>query len=426
MILRLPYGDGWWEEEVPALDDPFVLAPPGQPQSRPDEAQAIRRALENPVGSLRLRERVRPDATVAILVNDATRPSPTRLFLEAIGRELAMAGVPPENVSIVVATGAHRPSTREELATMLGEPLLARFRVVNHDARDPSTLVYCGETERGLPLWINRTVAEAGCRIATGTIAPHHSAGYSAGRKMILPGVAGEHSIRQYHSFPIQPPRPAHGWLEGNPAHEAALEAARRIGVDFILHAIPNPHGSGLLDVVAGDLATAHLAGCRICERACRAFFPFRADLTLCTPGGYPRDINLHQSQKALSVAELVTRPGGVITLVAECRAGIDGNFAGWLLAARTPQDVIEMYRREGWSESSGKAMMFARAVSRHTVILVTEAFDAPYLNRMFLQHAGTLNEALLRAREILGSDPKTIVIPRASGLIPLPGEPGA
>jgi nickel-dependent lactate racemase len=420
VIIQLPYGDTLWEEDVPGLDDAFVLKPPEELSPVSDLAQAVNQALESPLDSHRLRELIQPNDRVVVIISDATRPSPSRFLLDGIVKELERAGVPLQNVTIVVATGTHRPSTPEELVTMLGEEHLARFKVVNHDCHDSSGLLYLGDTERGVPVWINRTVAEATFRIATGAITPHHAAGYSGGRKAILPGVAGEPTVRRHHSFPIHPFQPAFGQIEGNPAHEEALQAAKMLGVDFIINAVPDPQGRGFLGIVAGDLVAAHLEGVRMCERACRAFFPFQVDLTICSPGGYPRDINLHQAQKALSVAEMVTRPGGVIILVAECREGTGSEFTQWLQEAQTPQEVIKRFQAKGWSASSGKAMMFARAATQHKVMLVSGAFSRDYLASLFLYKAESLKDAVTHAREILGPDPKTVVIPRASGLIPI------
>lgn len=420
MIIQLPYGDTLWEEDVPGLDDAFVLKPPEESDPVSDLTQAVSQALESPLGSHRLRDLVQPNDRLAVIISDATRSSPSRFFLDGIVRELERAGVPLQNVTIVVATGTHRPSTPGELVTMLGEEHLARFKVVNHDCRDSSGLLYLGETEQGLPVWINRIVAEATFRIATGAITPHHATGYSGGRKAILPGVAGEPTVRRHHSFPIHPFQPAFGWIEGNPAHEEALQAAKMLGVDFIINAVPDPQGRGFLGVVAGDLVAAHFAGVQMCERACRAFFPFQADLTICSPGGYPHDINLHQAQKALSVAEMATRPEGVIILVAECREEAGSKFVQWLQEARTPQEVIKRFQDDGWSASSGKAMMFARATAQYQVMLVSEVFSGDYLASLFLHKAESLKEAVAHAGEILGPDPKTMVIPRASGLIPV------
>jgi nickel-dependent lactate racemase len=420
MVIQFPYGDTLWEEDVPGLGDAFVLKPPENLEPVSGLTQAVSQALESSLGSHRLRDLVQPNDGIAVIISDATRSSPSRFFLDGIVTELEQAGVSLQNVTIVVATGTHRGSTREELVRMLGEEHLARFKVVSHDCHNRSALVYLGETKRGVPVWINRTVAEATFCIATGTITPHHVMGYSGGRKAILPGVAGELTVRWHHSFPIRPFQPAFGQMGGNPAHEEALQAAKMLGVDFIINAVPDPQSRGFLGIVAGDLVAAHLAGVQMCGRACRAFFPFQADLTICSPGGHPRDINLHQAQKALSVAEMVTRPGGVIILVAECRKGIGSEFAQWLQRARTPQEVIKKFQDDGWLASSGKAMMFARATTKHKVMLVSEAFSRDYLSSLFLHKAESLKEAMTFACEILGSDPKTVVIPRASGLIPV------
>jgi len=420
MIIQLPYGDILWEEDVPGLDDAFVPKPPEKMNPVSDLAQAVSQALESPLGSRRLRDLVQPNDRVAVIISDATRPSPSRFFLDGIVRELKGADTSLQNVTIVIATGIHRPSTPGELVTMLGEEHLARFKVVNHDCRDSSGLLCLGETEWGVPVWINRIVAEATFRIATGTITPHHITGYSGGRKAILPGVAGELTVRRHHSLPIRSLQPAFGQMEGNPAHEEALQAAKMLGVDFIINAVPDPQSRGFLGIVAGDLVAAHLSGVQICERACRAFFPFQADLTICSPGGYPRDINLHQAQKALSVAEMVTRAGGIIILVAECGEGTGSEFAQWLQGARTPQEVIKRFQDDGWFASSGKAMMFARATTQHKVMLVSEAFSTDYMAGLFLHKAESLKQAVTHACEILGPDPKTVVIPRASGLIPV------
>jgi nickel-dependent lactate racemase len=362
---------------------------------------------------------------LAVIISDATRPSPSRFFLDGIAKEMERAAVPFQNATVIVATGAHRASTPEELSTIIGSEHLARFSVECHDCRDPS-VIYLGETRRGVPVWINRTVVEASFRIATGVVTPHHSAGYSGGRKAILPGVAGELTIRRHHSFPIRPFHAALGHLQGNPAHEEALQAAEMVGVDFIINGVPDPSGKGVLGVVAGGLVTAHSAGVQLAKRAFQAPFPGRFDLTICSPGGHPRDINLHQAQKALITAELVTRPGGVIILVAECRNGAGSEFAQSLQGAQAPEQVIERFRADGWSASSGKAMMFARAALQCRVIVVSNAFDRDYLTSLFLHKAASLREAVADACQILGQDPKAVIVPYASGLVPVETPPGA
>ncbi len=420
MKIALPYGNTMWCEEVPAIDDAFILEPSTACPVLPDVSLAVSKALSAPVGSPRLSELVQPSDSVAIVVCDITRPSPSRHFLDGLVEELQLAGVPLEKVTVVVATGVHRASTQEELKAILGEKHLTQLKIVIHNAGDDALLVFRGETEQGVPIWINRVVSEASVRIVTSVVAPHQLAGFSGGPKLILPGVAGEESIRRFHSYPVRPTQPSQGQLTDNTTYKAALQAARIVGVHFSVHAVSDPHGRGYLGVYAGDLDLAHHACTSLSAQACQAHFPNYADLTICTPGGYPRDINLHQSQKALSVAELVTRRGGVIVLLAECRKGIDSHFARWLDMAETPQEVIDRFHLEGWSASSGKAEMFARAASHHRILVVSDAFDRATLANLFLEKATSLTEATEKAFSILGKESRVMLISRASGIIPV------
>lgn len=428
MLVRIPYGAGILEEEVPELEGAAVIEashylPQEDAGSSLSLYERIRLAVANPLHALRLRDQVRADDRIAIIVNDATRPCPTKEILDVVLEECAAAQITTDRVTVIIATGAHRAPTPEELDVLLGSHQ-ERLRVVAHDARDQASLVDFGEVGAGLPLLINREVAHATRRIIVSTVAPHHSAGFSGGRKMILPGVAGMASIRYYHSFPVQPRKPVLGMLAGNAAHEVALYAAQTVGVDFSINVVTAPGSGEVVAVTAGDLDKAHTAAAAQCARYTSVAVPTRADLTICSPGGYPRDINLHQAQKALSVAEMVTRQGGTIILVAECRKGIDGSFARWLQASRVPQEVIAQYAEEGWSESSGKAMMFARALTNHQIIVVSGNLSTSELAELFMHHRPSLRAAVKMARIALGKDEiQTNIIPYASSLIPLVGK---
>jgi nickel-dependent lactate racemase len=419
MLIEIPYGETRLTEEICEIADAKVIQYFGSLESIPNLGQAVINALRNPIGSERLSKLMQPNAKVAIIISDVTRKSPSKIFLDCLAEEFKQVGLPEENVTIVVANGTHRNNTIEELSSMVGVENLTRFKVINHNCLDEDNLVFIGETQGGVPIWINRSVAEASFRIATGVITPHHSAGYSGGRKAILPGVSGYQTVCRHHSYPIHPSLPVLGKMKDNPFHEEALQAAKLLGVNFILNAVPNPSGIGYLGIVAGDLEKAHEAGVDICQKASSVTYPYQADLTICSPGGFPRDINLHQAQKALSVAEMVTRKGGVIILIAECRKGVGSEFAKWLQIAKTPEEVIKRYHRQGWSESSSKAMMFARAALHYTIFLISNSFDKPYLESLFIHKADSIWIAIQNALEILGPNPKTLIIPYASGLIP-------
>ncbi len=416
--VSIPYGMSQLKWEMPVDGNHWLLSSRDLP-SVPNLAEAVRHALEQPIGAPRIRDAVQVGDRVAIVINDITRPAPSGIIVREIAKDLAVAGVEDSQVVILVATGTHRPNTRQELKEMLGEEIVERFLVVNHDCRDNNNLVHVGTTPGGTPVVINRLFAEASYRILTGVITPHPAAGYSGGRKSVIPGLAGLEALKRHHSFPIRPYHPAMGRLDDNPFHLEALAAAKTVGVDMIVNVVPNSKGQ-LVGVVAGDLELAHAAGVDICASMCRCVVPQQADIVITGPGGYPRDINLYQAQKAVSVAETIVKDGGTIILVAECSLGLsDDDFAGWLIEARSPHEVIQRFEIDGFGSGGHKAFMFARAAARCRVIVVTSYLLREQLGQMFMEQAQTLEEALEMAGKTGGDGRKVAVIPRAIHIIP-------
>ena len=228
MQVDLPYGASSLKVDVP--ENARVVIPEEMP-SLPDERAEIRRALDHPIGAASLSQLARGKSNAVIVINDITRPAPSELMLEELLQDLSQAGIKEDNVTVVIATGNHRPNDDEEIRQMIGRDLASRLRVVNHDCDNKSLLTDLGQTDTGLPVWINTLVASASFTIVTGLITPHHSAGYSGGRKSIMPGVAGLNTLNQHHSLPIRPYHPAFGWMKGNPFHEEAVKVdAHRAG----------------------------------------------------------------------------------------------------------------------------------------------------------------------------------------------------
>ncbi|HHW19215.1 MAG TPA: nickel-dependent lactate racemase [Firmicutes bacterium] len=418
--VEIPIGTTRVRANVPNL---LAVMRPKEVPCHPDPAGAVREALSRPIGTKPLSELARGKKTVAVIVNDITRPYPGGLLVREIARELNAAGIRDEYITLVVACGNHRPNTDEELRVMFGDEVCNRFRIVNHNAADESALKYLGTTDRGIPIYVNKIVADADLKIATGLITPHHAAGFSGGRKSILPGVSGLKTLNIHHSLPIRPYDPAMGWYDGNPFHEEALKAARMVGLDFIVNTIDNDKRE-VVAVVAGDVDLAHRAGVEICRKIWTVEVPRKADVVITSPGGYPRDCDLHQSQKALSCAEMVCREGGIIILCAEARDGI-GKFGNWLKEAKTPQEVIERYKREGYTaEASAKAFMYARAFVKHKVMITGCKVPPEELSQMFMHPKPDLDTAIGDALAELGTDASFIVIPYASDMIPLVRQP--
>jgi len=404
--------------DVPNLQQ--VLVPNDVPGVEGAEADSlIRHAIKNPIGTPPLSQIARGRRDAVIIINDITRPCPTKPMVEALLEQLEAAGMPKHKVLLVVATGNHRPATHSELEMMLGPELAGSLEVISHVCTDDDNMSFLGDTEGGVPIYINKRVVERDLKIATGLITPHHSAGFSGGRKSILPGVSGIRTLNKHHSYPIRPYEASMGWYsDDNAFHVESLRAARMLGVDFMVNTIDNERRQ-IVRCVAGDIDLAHRSGVETCRKIWEVPINAKADVVITSPGGFPRDIDMHQSQKAVSTAELAARKGAVIILVAECSDGI-GKFGNWLKDAKTPEEVIERYKREGYTkEASAKAFMYARAIVKHTLILVCSGVSSDTLQQMFIVPSPSVESAIQKALEIRGKDASFVVIPHASDIIP-------
>lgn len=415
MKVELPYGTESLSIELP--DHAHVVIPKELPGATDIRAE-IRRAIDNPIGTPLLTQLAAGKSDAVIVINDITRPAPSGIMLEELLQNLSLAGIEADRVTVVIATGNHRPNTSEEVKGMIGPGLASRLRVVNHDCDDSHNLTDLGHTDSGLPVWINSRVAGSAFKIVTGLITPHHGAGFSGGRKSVMPGVAGLKTLNQHHSLPIRPYHPAYGWMKGNAFHEEAVKVARMVGVDFILNVVKNSCGQ-VVAAVAGELEMAHEYGVSICQKSWQLDLPHRYDVVIVTPGGYPRDIDLHQSQKAMSTAEMVIAPGGDIVLLAECRDGI-GKYADWLKQAKTPREVITRFECEGFTKDhSSKAFMCARALEHYSVHLFCDGIAANEASQMFFKPAATAQAAIDAALAVKGPDARVLVLPQAVSCVP-------
>jgi nickel-dependent lactate racemase len=415
MRVTLPYGKTSVDIDAP---DGATVAHPRQLPPVPDVGAEIRRAMAEPIGSAPLREISSGKRDAVVVINDITRPAPSREMLAAILEELRLAGIPEAAVTVVIATGNHRPNTPEEISRMIGDDFARRLHVVNHACEDDNALTRVSAPGLEIPIRVNSHVAKASVRILTGLIAPHQAAGFSGGRKSLTPGVAALETIAKQHSFPIRPYDPAMGWMKGNPFHEVAITVARTVGIDFIVNVVKNCKGE-VVHAVAGGLEAAHEAGVAVCEQSWVMTFPQRYDVVIVTPGGFPRDIDLHQAQKAMSTAELVVAEDGVIVLLAECAEGI-GKFAAWLKGAKSPQDVIERFTREGFTrEHSSKAFMCARALAKYPVVAYCTGIRQDDLEAMFFRHARTPQDAVEAALAVKGGRASVLILPYAVDCVP-------
>lgn len=313
--VRLPYGKQLVSLSLP--ESGVVLSPTADP-SEPPGVSAIRSALNDPIGSPGLAEllaRRRPK-TVAITISDITRAVPNRVFMPEILRVLERAGIPADSVSIIVGTGMHRPSTPGEHEELLGPEILARYRVIDHVAEDPSTLVQVSDDPY---VAVNRLFAEADFRIVTGFIEPHFMAGYSGGRKGVCPALVDLQTIQRLHGYEtLADSRAKEGVLKGNPCHETALKVAREVGVDFLFNVAIN-RDKDIVGIYCGDLEEAHARGCQDVANWTSVTLDKQYDIVITSGGGYPLDQNFYQTVKGMCLALPALREGGKLLIVSSC-----------------------------------------------------------------------------------------------------------
>lgn len=392
---------------------------PKPTQGVSDVPGELLRAVQNPIGSRSLQEIARGKSSAAIVVNDITRPYPGREMVEVLAQLLNRAGIPDSGIRLIMAYGHHRDNTREELLGMFGSEILNRFEIVHHHAEDPGSLEFMGTTSMGIPVEVNKVFAQSEVKITTGCITPHQLAGFSGGRKSILPGISGMNALKKHHSFPIRPDHTSLGWLEGNPFHHQAVEAARIAGVDFILNSIDNAHRE-VISCVAGDLEEAYLRGVELCRRVWAADVTEKADIVIVSPGGYPRDFDLHQSQKALGCGEMLCKPGGSIILCAEMRDGA-GRPGAVLESADSPESVIARFRETGYTpQALSKAYMLARALHSFRIHVAGSTVPDAKLKAMFFSAHKTVDAAVQAAVREQGENASVLIVPYASDVLPI------
>jgi nickel-dependent lactate racemase len=422
----LPYGKTEICVRVPARNFLGSIEPKEKP-SVPDGGAEVARALKEPIASKRLGEIVKPESKVAIVVDDATRQSPSHVMISPLLEELNASGARNENVTIVFGCGTHRPVRREEVALLLGDDVISRVKSVSHDCK-AQDLVYVGTTQKhGTKVNLNRAFAEADVKILTGDVCFHYFAGYGGGRKSVLPGVSGEETIKHNHSMILEG-NARTGMLDGNPVHEDMVEAARMAEVDFILNVVANNKGE-IVKAFAGDLEQAFLEGVKIVDEMYRITVDRKADIVVVSPGGSPADMNLFQAYKAVDNALQVVKRGGVIVLIAECPEG-HGNqvFYEWMVKFGDLKTVEREIRRN-FVLGAYKAYYLLRALQNHQIILVSSTPDYYASNIFKLKTARAINDALNEAFNIAGRNAKVWTIPYGNCTFPevkAVEEPGA
>lgn len=396
---------------------------PSLPTPAASPTALVRQALAQPIGSPTLAQIIRPGESVVIVTSDITRYTGSEHYLPVLIEELNALGVADCEISVVIALGIHRPQSEAEHRKILG-PLFGRIAVHDHDCDNPAELVTLGTTSGGLEVSINRRVCAADRVIVTGTVGFHYFAGFGGGRKGLVPGVASRATCMATHFGVFNPPQiggkhplATTGVLEGNPVHEAILEAARLVKPDFLLNTVLSP-SKEILAVYCGELEATHLAACQLVEECYAVPLDEPADLAIVSCGGHPKDINFIQSHKALDYGVRALRPGGTLILLAACADGF-GNptFFDWFQY----QDLsaFEAALRERYEINGQTAHATLTKARNYRLILVSELTEVQ-TRTMGMEKAADLDAALKMAYEKLPAGPRTVIIPDGGTVLPV------
>ena len=419
--VKFFYAHTTYDLEVPD-DTPVLLSNVDKLASDKAGIDIVREAMENPIDSPRLCELAKGKPDCVIIISDHTRPVPSKDILPNMVRELR-EGNPDIKITLLVSTGFHRPTTVEELKNKLGDELYEEFKdhIVVHDAHNPETNEKVGVLPSGPDCIIDKVAVHTSLLISEGFIEPHFFAGFSGGRKSILPGVADAVTVMGNHcSKFIDHPCSRTGILDGNPMHEDMLAAARMAKLAYIVNVVIDENKKTVA-AFAGNFETAHRKGCDfIADYVCVK--PAPADIVITTNGGYPLDQNAYQSPKGMTAGEATVKDGGVIIMLASCSDGTGGDFFYHIIADEpTIEDAYQKVLATPQEETAPDqwcSQILARIVRKYTVIFVANPDQKEMIEGLKMTYAPDLDTAYRMAREIKGEDASLTCIPNGISVV--------
>ena len=377
------------------------------------EAELVKDALAHPIGSKTLRELAVGKKKVTLVTSDHTRAVPSKLTLPILLAEIR-AGNPDADITILIATGLHRPTTEAEQRRMFGDAIVDNEKIAVNNAFEPDDFVKVCDLPSGAEFFCNKIAVDCDLLVCEGFIEPHFFAGFSGGRKSILPGICNAATVNENHSYKaIASPYAATGVLEHNPIHEDMVYAARKVNVQFIMNVALNAEKK-VIAAFAGDLEQAHAEGVAF-VRSLAQCPSVEGDIVITSNGGYPLDQNLYQSPKAVATAEACCRDGGVIIMCASCCDGMGGTHFEKLIVRGTVDEIDSYLSTIPPKETIPEmwcAQIFSRILKKHKVILVTTYLDHEMVRKANMIPASSPDEALEMAYQMMGRDAEVVVIP--------------
>jgi len=404
MKISLNYGHDSMALDIPDKNYMGTLSPKDIREIE-DPINEVRRALSNPIGSKKLKKLVSSQDKVVILASDITRPSPSSVLLPLIIEELKEAGVSNNQITIVFGLGVHRKQTEEEKKRLVGEEVYNQVKCIDHDI---DNCVKIGITKRGNEVSVFKEVLKSDFIIVTGNLEFHYFAGYTGGAKAV--------AIANNHKHFLETGAKA-GLIKGNPVREEIEEIGEMVGIDFMVNAVLNSHKK-LVKVVAGEVTKAHREGTKDINNMFRVEIDDLADIVITSPGGFPKDIDLYQTHKAMENASLAVKKGGIIIVAGECRDGLgEVKFAQALNGELSPQELIEELKNN-FILGRHKASRVAKIHLDSEIYLVSNLVDEIKKN-LFIKSFNSLEEAFSEALKVQGEKAKVLVMPYGSSTLP-------
>lgn len=413
MNFEIKYGKGTAAFHLRQKNHMGMLLPKERKVDLVDEAE-VRHAMENPIGSKRLKELVKAGEKVVIVTSDITRPMPSYKVLPEIIWELKSGGVIEEDITIVLALGSHRSHTEEEKKTLVGEKVFnSKVNVIDSDMNQCIRLGFC---KNGTPADIFEPVVKADKRICLGNIEFHYFAGYSGGSKALMPGVSSHEAIQVNHSNMVKPGAYA-GNIETNPVRQDIEEITDFISIDFIVNVILNDKKQ-IVKAVAGHAVEAHRAGCKVLDEMYKIPLEEKADIAIVSPGGYPKDINIYQSQKGLDNAKHAVKDNGIIIWCASAAEGFGEKIFQEWMTTKTPKEMIEEIKIN-FKLGGHKAAAIAMVLEKAKIYMVSDLPD-DLVRKINLIPFQSLQKAIDTAIEELGEESKVLILPAAGSTLPM------
>ncbi|MBD3288039.1 nickel-dependent lactate racemase [candidate division KSB1 bacterium] len=414
MKIKLEFGTSGLDINVPDQNLAKVLKMRASVPV-PDPVSKLEQSLKNPIGTAALSKLADGKKTACVVICDITRPVPNKIILPPILSTLENSGIKRENITILIATGIHRPNEGEELVYLVGEDIIKNYRIVNHFAKDDNSHKYLGKTSRGTDIFIDSTYVNADLKITTGFIEPHLMAGFSGGRKLICPGIASIKTVKVMHGPDIlEHPNAREGIIEGNPFHEEVLEIAHIAGVDFILNVALNETRQ-ITGIFAGDLEKAHAVGINFVRDQIQDFVDNPVDIVITTSAGYPLDATFYQAVKGLTAALPIVKQEGTIILAAECRESLGGpEFSQLVYEVKDlDQFMTDIYRDDYFVIDQWQFEKLVNVLKKVDVLMYTECISDIDKEHLPVKNIASVEAGIKMALQKHGKNAKIAVIPK-------------